>query len=135
MTTIAPWISIAKGRGQEAVRFYQDAFGATPLLVLDNQSGIHGVIARLNIDGAEFWLADEDTANRNVSPESVNAVTTRLILVVDHPDALFARAVAAGADPICPMADDHGWRVGGIRDPFGHHWEMARELNNPPEPA
>jgi PhnB protein len=123
-TTIAPWISIAKGRGQEAVSFYREAFGAEVLLFNDNDSG---VIARLAVDSAEFWLADESPEHRNVSPESVNAVTTRLIFVVDDPDTLFDRAVSAGARPICPMSDDHGWRVGGVLDPFGHHWEMARE--------
>lgn len=124
-TTIVPWISIAKGRGQEAVAFYRNAFGAEVLLLVDND---RGVVARLAVDGAEFWVADEDPEHRNVSPESVNAVTTRLILLVDDPDALFDRAVVAGARGICPMADDHGWRVGGVLDPFGHHWEMAREL-------
>ena len=123
-TTIAPWISIGKGRGQEAVTFYREAFGAEVLFVNDNE---RGVIARLAVDGAEFWLADESPEHRNVSPESVNAVTTRLIFVVQDPDTLFDRAVSAGASPICPMKDDHGWRVGGVRDPFGHHWEMARE--------
>jgi PhnB protein len=124
-TVIAPWISVAKGRGKEAVEFYQRAFGAELLLLLDNEKG---VVARLSVDGAEFWLADEAPEYRNVSPERAGAVTARLILLVADPDALFARAVAAGATGICPMKDDHGWRVGAVRDPLGHHWEMAREM-------
>jgi PhnB protein len=124
VTTIAPWISVKKGRGVEAVSFYEQAFGAQRLLLIDNE---RGVVARLSVGGAEFWLADEDPEHRNVSPESVNVVTTRLILMVADPDALFDRAVAAGAKPICAVKDDHGWPVGGVLDPFGHHWEMARE--------
>ncbi|QMV18198.1 VOC family protein [Granulicella sp. 5B5] len=123
-TTIVPWVSVKKGRGVEAVAFYERAFGAQRLLLIDNEKG---VVARMAVGGAEFWLADEDVEHRNVSPESVHAVTTRLILMVSDPDALWERAVAEGAVPICPMKDDHGWRVGGVRDPFGHHWEMARE--------
>jgi PhnB protein len=122
--TIAPWISVKKGRGLEAVSFYERAFGAQRMLLINNE---RGVVARLSVDDAEFGLADEDPEHRNVSPESVNVVTTRLILMVADPDALFDRAVAAGAKPICAVKDDHGWRVGGVLDPFGHHWEMARE--------
>jgi PhnB protein len=123
-TMITPWISITKGRGQEAVDFYREAFGAELLLVIDNECGL---IARLSVEGAEFWVADEAPEHGNVSPESFKAVTTRLIFVVNDPDALFDRAVRAGARAICPMTDDHGWRVGGVLDSFGHHWEMARE--------
>ncbi|MGA8938075.1 MAG: VOC family protein [Acidobacteriaceae bacterium] len=124
-TAIVPWISVTKGRGKDAAEFYQRAFGAELLLMLDNE---RGVVARLSVGGAEFWLADEDPEHRNVSPEGVGAVTARLILTVNDPDALFERAIEAGATSICPMMDDHGWRVGGVRDPFGHHWEMAKEM-------
>jgi PhnB protein len=123
-TTIVAWISVKKGRGVEAVEFYKRAFGAENLLLIENEKG---VVARMAVEGAEFWLADEAPEHRNFSPESLSGVTTRLILIVDDPDALFARAVAAGAKELCPMQDDHGWRVGGVLDPFGHHWEMARE--------
>ncbi|HSY37447.1 MAG TPA: VOC family protein [Acidobacteriaceae bacterium] len=123
-TAIVPWISVKKGRGVEAVEFYKRAFGAENLLLLDNEGG---VVARMRVEGAEFWLADEAPGNGNFSPERVGGVTTRLILVVEDPDALWERAVAAGAKALCVMTDDHGWRVGGVLDPFGHHWEMARE--------
>jgi PhnB protein len=52
------------------------------------------------------------------------------VLIVDDPDALFNRAVAAGATVIWPIADqDYGWRMGRIRDPFGHHWEIGKPLH------
>ena len=121
---IAPWISVKNGRGLEAVEFYKRAFGAENLLLLDNEGG---VVARMRVEGAEFWLADESPENWNFSPETVGGVTTRLILVVEDPDALWDRAVAAGATGICAMTEEHGWRVGGVSDPFGHRWEMARE--------
>lgn len=122
--SLMPWISVAKGRGREAVSFYERAFGAETRMLLENEKG---VVARLSVDGVEFWLADEAPEHHNVSPQTAGAVTARLILITDDPDALFARAIAAGAHLACPMVDDHGWRVGAVRDPFGHHWEMARE--------
>jgi PhnB protein len=52
-----------------------------------------------------------------------------MILSVDDPDAAFARAVTAGALVINPVYEGHGWRLGRIVDPFGHHWEIGRRLD------
>ncbi|HUK68478.1 MAG TPA: hypothetical protein VLW50_06960 [Streptosporangiaceae bacterium] len=38
------------------------------------------------------------------------------------------RAVAAGAAEVYPAADQHGWRLGRILDPFGHDWEIGKPL-------
>jgi PhnB protein len=54
--------------------------------------------------------------------------TGRTLLVADAPDAMFAQAVAAGATAASEMADEHGWRLGRIFDPFGHEWEIGRPL-------
>jgi PhnB protein len=51
------------------------------------------------------------------------------MLIVADPDAVFARAIAAGATAINPVTDhDYGWRDGRLSDPFGHHWEIGRPL-------
>jgi PhnB protein len=26
------------------------------------------------------------------------------------------------------VAEDYGWRLGRVVDPFGHHWEIGRPL-------
>lgn len=47
-------------------------------------------------------------------------------LVVDDPDALFDRAVAAGASVERAMVDqDYGGRGGSVRDPEGNHWSFG----------
>ena len=51
-----------------------------------------------------------------------------MLLIVDDPDAAIERAVAAGATLVRPAADEHGWRLGRIADPFGHHWEIGKPL-------
>jgi PhnB protein len=52
-----------------------------------------------------------------------------MVMVVDDPDAIFARAVKAGATQVWPVADqEYGWRVGRVVDPFGHHWEIGKPL-------
>ena len=52
-----------------------------------------------------------------------------MLLLVADPAAVCARAVAAGATQVVPVADEYGWRLGRILDPFGHHWEVARPLS------
>ena len=53
-----------------------------------------------------------------------------MVLSAPDPDAMFQRAIKAGAKEVSPVAEQHGWRVGRVVDPFGHHWEIARELSS-----
>jgi len=50
------------------------------------------------------------------------------VMIVGDPDAAFDRAVAAGATVVWPVDNRHGWRLGRMVDPFGHHWEIGRPL-------
>jgi PhnB protein len=85
----------------------------------------------LSVGGGEFWVSDESPAHANFSPDTLGGGTVRMILTVSDPDALYARAVGAGARPVVPMENNYGWRVGRIADPFGHHWEIGRPLDTP----
>ncbi len=123
-TTIAPMLSVRNGA--KAVAFYKAAFGAGELFRLDDENGT--VVARLAVEGAEFWVADESPEHLNFSPESLGGGTVRMVMVVEDPDAAFARAVAAGATVVRPVSNDYGWRLGRIVDPFGHHWEIGKPL-------
>jgi PhnB protein len=125
--TIAPWLSVRNGA--QAVEFYKSAFSATEVFRLESPDG--GVVARLSVDGAEFWLGDESPAHSNFSPESLGGCTVRMVLTVPDPDAVFAQARAAGGSEVHPVLEEHGWRVGRLRDPFGHHWEIGRPLGAP----
>jgi PhnB protein len=123
-TAVAPLLSVR--RGAQAVEFYRLAFGATEVFRIEDPSG--AVVATLAVDGAEFWVADESPEHQNFSPESLGGGTVRLILTVSDPDAMFARAVAAGARVVTAMTNAYGWRLGRVADPFGHHWEIGRPL-------
>ena len=124
-TTIAPMLSVRNGA--RAVEFYKAAFGAVELFCVGDPGG--AIVAQLAVDGAVFWLADESPEHKNFSPETLGGGTVRLVLVTDDPDALFARAVAAGGAVVWPVADQpYGWRVGRVADPFGHHWEIGKPL-------
>jgi PhnB protein len=111
-------------RGAEALAFYQAAFGADILFQIGDDSG--AVVAQLSIGGAEFWVADESPEHGNSSPESLGGSTTRMIVVVADPAAVFSRALSAGATEVWPVDERNGWLIGRIVDPYGHHWEIGR---------
>jgi len=123
-TAVAPMLSVRQGA--RAVAFYKEAFGATEVFLIEDPSG--AVVATLSVEGAEFWVADESPEHQNFSPESLGGGTVRMILTVADPDVMFARAVAAGARVVTPVANNYGWRLGRVADPFGHHWEIGKPL-------
>jgi len=127
-TTIAPLLSVRNGA--KAIEFYGRAFGARELFRIDAESG--AVVARLSVGKAEFWLADESPEHSNYSPESLGGSSVRMVMTVKDPDAAFERAVSAGATVVWPVADQYGWRLGRVVDPYGHHWEIGKPLSEVP---
>jgi PhnB protein len=111
----------------EAIEFYKTAFGAQEIFRLDSGED---AIARLSIEGAEFWVGGESPKHFNFSPDSLGGSSVRIIFTVADPDAVFARAIEAGASQVYRVHDEHGWRLGRVVDPFGHHWEIGRPLAN-----
>lgn len=110
MTSIAPWLSVKNAT--DALVFYKAAFGAVELERLEDEAG-GVVVAQLSIDGADFWIqSDADS-----SPEALKGMSVRMILTVDDPDSVYARAIAAGGTAIAPVSEDYGWRIGRIADP------------------
>lgn len=120
---LAPMLSVR--RGTEAVAFYKAAFGAEELFKID---GGGSIVAQLSIQGAKFWVADESPEHHNFSPETLSGATARFVLVVADPAAFHARALSAGAREVWPVNESHGWLMGRVVDPFGHHWEIGKPL-------
>ena len=133
MTQVLAQLSVRRGRA--AVEFYKQAFGAVEVYRVGGDDQNEAVVSQLQVgDDSTFWVADESPEHLNFSPETVGGSTTRMLLIVDDPDAALARAVAAGAREIRAARDEHGWRLGRIEDPFGHHWEIGKPLRQwPPD--
>lgn len=126
-TSVSAMLSLR--RAKEAIEFYKRAFGAVETTRLETPDG--SVVAEMAIDGSKFLLADESPEHGNFSPETIGGCSTRISLLTANPDVVFARAVAAGATPIFPVADKPwGHRQGRIVDPFGHHWLIGRPLSS-----
>ena len=116
--------------GARAVEFYRNAFGAAELFRIDDKSG--AVVARLSVGSAEFWVADESPKHFNFSPESLGGGSVRMVMTVEDPDAVFGRAVAAGATIVAPLADQpYGWRIGRVADPFGIQMAISALTRRP----
>ena len=107
-----------------AMEFYKRAFGA-----IETYRVAGGGVAKLSVDGGEFWVAEESLAHQNYSPETLGGCSVRMLLIASDPQAICERAVAAGAKQLAAVSDSHGWRLGRIVDPAGHHWEIGRELS------
>ena len=123
MTTIQPelWVDAPS----DAVAFYRAAFGAT---ILHRVGDGNDIVAQLAVGDAAFWVASTSTAMKRLSPRAIDGATSRTLLVVDDPETMVERAVAAGAIESSPVSNEHGWRLGRIVDPFGHEWEIGVPL-------
>jgi PhnB protein len=128
---IMPELSVRNGLA--ALRFYAEAFGAVITYQVGGTPDNESVVAQLAIGPAAFWVADESPEHENFSPESAGGPTTKILLIVDDPRAVIDQAVAAGARPVYPAAEQHGWLLGRIADPFGHHWEIGKPLHPWPQ--
>ena len=114
----------------DAIRFYQEAFGAEELIRIPADDGrlMH---AAITIDGAMVMLVDEMKEHGVLSPLSLGGSPVTLHLNVPDADKAIERAVAAGATVTLPAHDAFwGDRYGQLRDPFGHGWSVAHPLRD-----
>lgn len=123
-TTIMPFLVVKNG--SKAVEFYTTGLGAVELANYKRPDG--KLTAQLAIAGAEFWIGDEEIEFDNRSPETIGGSPVRIVLTVSDPDAVFARALKAGATQICPVTTEEDWKIGKLADPFGHIWEIGYPL-------
>lgn len=115
-----------------AADWYERALGARRLWDL-------GSVVGLAVQDAPFFLA-EPANNGWDSPHAAGTTTVRVEVFVDDPDAVVARAVAAGADGSTDEVRDHQapWgthRQGGFVDPYGHIWLVGDRSPLGPHPA
>ena len=119
--TVTPSL-IVRG-GKQALEFYQKALGAKVLGAMympDGQSLMH---AEIQVGDSRIMLGDESREMGNLSPQTLGGTPVSLNIYTEDCDALFKRAVDAGATPKMPPADMFwGDRYCKITDPFGHGW-------------
>jgi len=121
-------VQLSVRNGREAVTFYEAAFGARTCFRHGGTDELPEVVAHLQVGSARFWVEDESPEHGNFSPQVLGGATARPLLVVDDPAAVVERALALGAGEVQPVAENYGWLLGRVVDPFGHHWEIGRPL-------
>jgi PhnB protein len=128
--SITPHICV---RGAErAAAFYRDAFGAEEISRIPTPDG-RLMSLRLRMDDGDVHLADEFPELGVLAPPSIGGTAVVLSLDVADAEAVFARAIAAGAEVRQPLQDAFwGDRHGQLEDPFGHRWNIDQHLRDVP---
>jgi PhnB protein len=122
--TATPYLIVK--HGARALEFYKQAFGATEL---SRHADPDGKVrhAEFRIGNSPFMISEEHAEFPDwQSPESRGGTPVHLYLYVEDCDAVFGRAITAGAKQLLPMKDQfYGDRSGCLTDPFGHVWYIA----------
>jgi len=127
----------------EAIRFYEQAFGATEVLSMpmpvqsDAAGGVEGgdmgklAHAEVKIGDSHVMLSDQWPDMNLLGPKARGGATASLMIYLEDVDSAFARALAAGATEERPPADQFwGDRMGTLVDPFGHRWTLATHIED-----
>jgi uncharacterized glyoxalase superfamily protein PhnB len=116
---------VVRGAAQ-AIEFYKKAFGAVEVRRSPMPDGKTLMHADLKIGDSHLLLVDEMPGMGVHAPREPGATSVTLHLFVEDVDAVFNRAVAAGAQVTMPVSDMFwGDRYGQLTDPFGHGWSIA----------
>ena len=113
-----------------AIEFYTDVLGATERMRMDGPDGRIGH-AELQLGNSVIMLADEYPDIGFLSPTRIGGTAVTLHAYVEDVDAVFEKALAAGAKALRPVEDQfYGDRSGQFEDPFGHRWSVASHVED-----
>lgn len=121
--SVTPYL-IVNG-AEQALVFYQTAFGAKVTLRLDSPDNkiAH---AEFQIGDSFLMIADEYPDMGAVGPDTLGGAAISLMVYVEDVDQFFQQAILAGATELRPVIDQfYGDRAGTLKDPFGHIWTIA----------
>jgi PhnB protein len=114
----------------EAIDFYSRVFGAKEQMRMPAPGGRIGH-AELKIGDSMVMLADAVPEMGHKSPKALGGTPISLLVYVENADATAAKAVENGGKLVRPVEDQfYGDRMGGIEDPFGHHWYVATHVED-----
>jgi len=87
--------------------------------------------AEIRIGDSVIMLADEHPAMGYRSPRALGGSSVSILLYLENVDAVFDRALSAGAKALRPVTDQfYGDRSGTLEDPFGHVWTIATHVED-----
>jgi PhnB protein len=128
--SVTPYLTV--DGAADAIRFYEQAFGATELLRMPMGDRIGH--AEIRIGDSVVMLSDEWPDFGKLGPNKRGGASSMLMIYLEDVDAAFARAVAAGATVERGVEDQfYGDRSGSVTDPFGHSWTLSTHVEDVPE--
>ena len=117
----------------EASAWYARAFGARELSRIPLPGGTVMTV-ELAVGDSVVHVGSEFPDMGIVSPLTIGGTATVLQLHTEDADALWSRALDAGAEARAPLADAFwGERHGQLTDPFGHRWNIAQRVRDVPQ--
>ena len=117
---------------ERAAAFYRDAFGAEELSRIPTPDG-RLMSVQLRIGDSLMHIADEFPEISVLAVPTIGGTAVVLALDVADAEAVFAQAVAAGAQVRQPLADTFwGDLHGQLEDPFGHRWNVGQHVRDVP---
>ncbi len=128
MHTVTPYLICAGAA--DAIEFYKKAFDAVEMARMPGPQGklMHACI---RIGDSVLMLADEFPEWGSFGPKALKGSPVTIHLQVEDADAVFERAVRAGAKITMPLEDTFwGDRFGKLEDPLGHHWSVATHIRD-----
>ena len=119
--SVTPYL-IVKG-AEQLIDFLKEAFGAQETFRMPGPEGI--MHAEVRIGDSAVMMSD---AMAEFGP-----MPTMIHLYVEDVDAVYKRALEAGATPVQELKDQfYGDRAGGVRDAFGNLWYIATHVEDVP---
>lgn len=127
--SVTPYLII--NGAADAIEFYKKAFGATEVMRLPMGDKIGH--AEIKLGDSHVMLSDEWPEMENFSPVKRGGTSVSLMFYVENPDAVFDRAIKAGATVQKPIENQfYGDRTGTLKDPFGHVWSIGAHVEDVP---
>jgi PhnB protein len=120
--------------GAAAIDFYAQAFGATEVGERFLEPGGRVVHAEVRIGDSVVMISEQGAESETLTrppTEGSRLVTAIMATYWEDVDAVWERAVGAGAEVIFPLADQfYGERGGRLRDPFGQQWMLSQRTED-----
>ncbi|MED5524025.1 MAG: VOC family protein [Pseudomonadota bacterium] len=127
--SLTPYLVV--NNANDAIAFYQRAFGAELMLRLDIPGTQQVAHAELKFGNSHLMLTEENPQWNSVSPTTLGGSPLSLMFYVPDVDAAFARALEAGAVEVMAVQNQfYGDRSGTLKDPFGHIWTLGTHVED-----
>jgi uncharacterized glyoxalase superfamily protein PhnB len=123
------WPALRARDAYALIDFLVAAFGFEPTAVHGDGTVVHHAELAWPPGGGIMLGSARDTPD---DPWPVQPGSFGCYVVCDDPDALYARAVAAGAQVTAELHDtDYGSRDFAVRDPEGNRWSFGTYRGEP----